>query len=286
LRHPNIVKIRGVLQTDDILNPDYLFLMDRLYDTLDKRISTWNEELKRTRKLLGILRVGGARRGFDEIQIKRLTTAFDLASALGYMHKFKVIHRDITAENIGFDVRDNVKIFDFGFATSMLPSAKVKLGLYKLTARTGSFPYMAPEVAKSEPYNEKCDVYSFGILLWEMFALRVAFEEIEDKITFFSKVSEGGLRPEINQRWPENVRQLLREAFKEDTSERPSMERVSGLIQGDLDMISKNCDNNDRSKLLRELSDHSVLGGVLKRGQSKKMLSFATSGSLRQTMHT
>jgi serine/threonine protein kinase len=45
--------------------------------------------------------------------------------------------------------------------------------MYKLTGRTGSIPYMAPEVMLCKKYNHKVDVYSFGILLWELFALKI-----------------------------------------------------------------------------------------------------------------
>ena len=65
-----------------------------------------------------------------------------------------------TIENIGFDIRGDVKVFDFGLCRSMDKVDKNKNGYgYKLTAKTGSIPYMAPEVALGQPYDEKVDVF-------------------------------------------------------------------------------------------------------------------------------
>ena len=65
-------------------------------------------------------------------------------------------------------------MFDFGFARS-LPEKAVPTKdkdttdpVYRLTARMGTWRYMAPEVARGQPYNLKCDVYSTGLVLWEM----------------------------------------------------------------------------------------------------------------------
>lgn len=74
-----------------------------------------------------------------------------------------VIYRDLKPSNIGFDVRDDAKLFDFGLAIEFQPEA-VENGNYKLTGMTGTMRYMAPEVALSHSYTEKADVFSFGIM--------------------------------------------------------------------------------------------------------------------------
>jgi serine/threonine protein kinase len=61
-----------------------------------------------------------------------------------------------------------VKLFDFGLAREIQPRDKVEGSnpeTFKLTGQTGSYRYMAPEVAKERPYNQTADVYSFSILL-------------------------------------------------------------------------------------------------------------------------
>ncbi|KAL3927313.1 MAG: hypothetical protein SGBAC_013133, partial [Bacillariaceae sp.] len=73
--------------------------------------------------------------------------------------------------NIGFDVRDDIKIFDFGLAKE-LPPAKTNSPHETYHFTPGGSPrYMAPEVALNEPYNQACDIYSFGLVFWEMLAM-------------------------------------------------------------------------------------------------------------------
>lgn len=109
-----------------------------------------------------------------------------------------------------------------------------------LSGRTGSFMYMAPEVYRQEPYTEKVDVFSFGVILFELLsryqmlcAVSVAGtpEEVEN---YAAKVSEG-YRPPIPEHWPESVRQLIGECWHQDPALRPPMarvrERLAAMVQ-------------------------------------------------------
>jgi serine/threonine protein kinase len=60
---------------------------------------------------------------------------------------------------------------------------------------------MAPEVAESRPYNEKVDVYSYSMVLWEMATLRKPYEGMQ-RDEFYSSVVRGHVRPQLNKRWP------------------------------------------------------------------------------------
>ena len=66
-------------------------------------------------------------------------------------------------------------MFDFGLAKSLRDDRLSYCDYYNLTANVGSIPYMAPEVVLGNPYNEKCDVFSFGILLYEIISLKPPF---------------------------------------------------------------------------------------------------------------
>jgi serine/threonine protein kinase len=61
-------------------------------------------------------------------------------------------------DNIGFDAKGNVKIFDFGLAKELKDKDRTGDGLYKLTGFTGSIRYMAPEVGLKHAYNQKADI--------------------------------------------------------------------------------------------------------------------------------
>jgi serine/threonine protein kinase len=136
-----------------------------------------------------------------------------------------IIHRDIKPDNIGFDVRGDVKIFDFGLAKEFDPNSKDKDGLYNLTAATGSPRYMATEVALGKPYNETCDVYSFCILLWQILKVETPFDGYTmDMIQ--KKVITAGWRPMSDPKWPVEITAMMRLGWGISIQYRPSMDNI------------------------------------------------------------
>lgn len=95
---------------------------------------------------------------------QRLMRGLEIAQAMQYLHeqKPKVIHRDLKPSNVFLDDGDHVRVADFGHARFLTDEEMA------LTGETGTYVYMAPEVIRCEPYNEKCDVYSFGVILNEL----------------------------------------------------------------------------------------------------------------------
>jgi serine/threonine protein kinase len=128
-----------------------------------------------------------------------------------------------------------VKIFDFGLAKEYDPKSSVD-GAYKLTGDTGSPRYMAPEVALNQPYNERCDVYSFCILLWHILKLETPFEGYTMSM-FDKKVVRGGFRPKVDDKWPAEIRDTMKHAW-EDWPKRPSMDDVCNVLRNELNQHS------------------------------------------------
>lgn len=90
LDHPNIIRLRGLCGTKDSMDQNNFFVMDRLYGSLEDSIEEW-KKLKQSSK--GGLLQRQKKDVIDDLTSERLVIAFDLSSALSYMHKKQVIHR-------------------------------------------------------------------------------------------------------------------------------------------------------------------------------------------------
>jgi serine/threonine protein kinase len=180
---------------------------------------------------------------------QRLKIASCIASALTYLHdNCRIIYRDIKPENIGFHkkfhpqcycgyqrktgCRDGcscfvevTKLFDFGLAKELKPKYRKShpaypgLDTYKLTGCTGSRRYMAPEVCFSQPYNEKADVYSFGILLYQVTSLVTPFDGFSMG-RHERYVLRDGHRPDVN---------IIRNSFIEKMSPARTQQNLTAL---------------------------------------------------------
>jgi len=128
---------------------DYFIVMDRLYDTLDKRIEKWSSRSKKLKLGGRLFDRKGKKKG--ELYEEQIVAAYDLADAVKYLHKKDILYRDLKPENVAFDVRNDIKLFDFGLSKSLANLDKNDDGTYNLTGLTGSVRYMAPEVANEKP---------------------------------------------------------------------------------------------------------------------------------------
>ncbi|KAL5853592.1 hypothetical protein ACOSQ3_008710 [Xanthoceras sorbifolium] len=166
----------------------------------------------------------------------RLARALEIAQAMQYLHeqKPKVCHRDLKPSNIFLDDANHVRVADFGHARFLTDEEKA------LTGETGTYVYMAPEVIRCEPYNEKCDVYSFGIILNELITGDHPYIETKYGPTKIAvEVGEGTLRPALPE--DDNGQQkelidLIRLLWDGDASARPPFSFVTSALR---DLLKK-----------------------------------------------
>ncbi len=179
-----------------------------------------------------------------------------------------IVYRDLKPDNIGFDVRGDVKIFDFGLSRQ-LPPEKDEDGTYKMTGDTGSMRYMAPEIALFQPYNETVDVYAFGILLHQICSLEKPFQGFTKKM-FDKLVTTGGQRPKCDPKWSPRMQTLLQQCWNVDISKRPAMRQVWETLGEELSQYSGDVPR------LRDSNDDS--------GKTKHSLHMRKSGSTKSKL--
>ncbi|XP_038716014.1 serine/threonine-protein kinase STY13 [Tripterygium wilfordii] len=150
--------------------------------------------------------------------------AVDLARGLSYLHSQKIVHRDVKTENMLLDKQRTLKIADFGVARIEASNP------HDMTGETGTLGYMAPEVLNGNPYNRKCDVYSFGICLWEIYCCDMPYPDLSfSEVT--SAVVRQNLRPEIPRCCPSSLANVMKRCWDASPDKRPEMDEVVSLLE-------------------------------------------------------
>eukprot|EP00249_Psilotum_nudum_P036851 c8875_g1_i1 orf=12-1340(-) len=144
--------------------------------------------------------------------------ALDVAKGMEYLHSQGVIHRDLKSENLVLTDDLRVKVADFGI--SCLESQWDNMKGFN-----GTYRWMAPELINEKPYSRKVDVYSFGIVLWELLTGLVPFAEMTAVQAAFA-VSQKNTRPSVWQTWPLPLSNLMQKCWRADPDKRPEFREV------------------------------------------------------------
>ncbi|GAB2282343.1 serine threonine-protein kinase [Dionaea muscipula] len=150
--------------------------------------------------------------------------ALDLSRGLSYLHKQKIVHRDVKSENMLLDSQRNLKIADFGVARVEAQNPR------DMTGETGTLGYMAPEVLDGKPYNRKCDVYSFGICLWEIYCCDMPYPNLSFAELSVAVVRQN-VRPEIPRCCPSSLASIMKKCWDANPDKRPDMDEVVKLLE-------------------------------------------------------
>ncbi|XP_021244515.1 serine/threonine-protein kinase Nek10 isoform X4 [Numida meleagris] len=165
-----------------------------------------------------------------------------LCLALRYLHKEKrIVHRDLTPNNVMLGDKDKVKITDFGLA-------KQKQENSKLASVVGTILYSCPEVVKSEPYGEKADVWAAGCILYQMATLNPPFYST-NMLSLATKIVGAVYEPVPEGQYSEKVSFTIKRCLTPDAETRPDIVEVSSLLS---DVMMKYLDVLSTSHLMLE----------------------------------
>ncbi len=167
---------------------------------------------------------------FDTDKIKTPAEQIALAEAIArgvdHLHQNNIVHRDLAARNILVH-RGEPKISDFGMSRKLKEVSQVG----KTAASIGPLRWMAPEALGEQLYSTKSDVWSFGMILYEI----VAHQEphvSEDLIGIAIKIRDKGYTPIIPNDCPPVLRQVMQMCWKLDPKERPEMSAICAILEG------------------------------------------------------
>mmetsp|Transcript_4789 Transcript_4789/g.6690 ORF Transcript_4789/g.6690 Transcript_4789/m.6690 type:complete len:664 (+) Transcript_4789:78-2069(+) len=155
---------------------------------------------------------------------QRLKLAKDAALGMNWLHGIlNIIHRDLKPANLLVDENlTTVKITDFGFS-----QLKPSVGFIESKGVARGTPlWMAPEILMGQAFNEKCDVYSFGIILWQFITRKDPYENHTDFKTFRRSVCKYGERPDIPGDTLPSLKSLIERCWQHDFNERPSFKDI------------------------------------------------------------
>ncbi|XP_050411837.1 uncharacterized protein LOC126826797 isoform X2 [Patella vulgata] len=183
LKHRNIIRYYGSSRIVKDQQIKFVMVLEYCTMTLQQLINREAEKLP--------AKAGSVPAQMMTAMLNMADLAYQICAGLGYLHQKSVVHRDLKTENILLTEDRVVKLSDLGLA-------KVGLGV---TNQVGSPVYMAPEILLVDtktPYDTKADVYSLGIILWELWYGQDVADHIQVMIMgSFEESIKRGLRPSL-----------------------------------------------------------------------------------------
>uniref|UniRef100_U3FB74 RAF proto-oncogene serine/threonine-protein kinase n=3 Tax=Micrurus TaxID=8634 RepID=U3FB74_MICFL len=165
--------------------------------------------------------------------LQRIDIARQTAQGMDYLHAKNIIHRDMKSNNIFLHEDRTVKIGDFGLATVKSRWS----GSQQVEQPTGSVLWMAPEVIRmqdSNPFSFQSDVYSYGIVLYELMTGELPYSHINNRDQIIFMVGRGYTSPDLSKLYkncPKAMKRLVADCVKKVREERPLFPQILSSIE-------------------------------------------------------
>lgn len=152
-----------------------------------------------------------------------VSMALDVALGMEYLHSQGVVHRDLKSENLVLTDNLRLKLTDFGVGC-LETECDVRRD------DTGTFRWMAPEMISHQHYSKKVDVYSFGIVLWELVTGLLPFQNMTPVQVAYAVVNKN-LRPPIPDKCPLTLRNLMEQCWNSSPERRPTFYQIVQTLE-------------------------------------------------------
>ncbi|KHJ47603.1 kinase domain protein [Trichuris suis] len=244
LSHSNIIKFRGVCTQA----PCYCIIME--YCSQGQLYELLRSDKKVTASLV-------------------LQWAKQIGSGMQYLHQQKIIHRDLKSPNVLVTEDDQVKISDFGTCRHWSNVNSTKMTF------CGTASWMAPEVIRNEPCSDKVDVWSYGVVLWELLTCEIPYQEVDPTAVMWG-VGSHSLQLPIPNTVPEGFKLLLKQCWSPKPRNRPSFRHILthlDIASAEMEMVDEKQwsewqlqwkkEVKDRLKTLHHTKDKSSLQQII-----------------------
>jgi eukaryotic-like serine/threonine-protein kinase len=209
--------------------------------------------------------------------------AVEICAALAAAHSAGIIHRDIKPENIMIRADGIVKVLDFGLArfSPKSPSTPDAKFITKPGMVMGTVTYMSPEQARGLPVDEKTDVFSLGIVLYEMLTGKQPFQG-ETEMDVLAAILER--EPQyLSDRFPESLRNIIKSSLRKNHLERASTANVLNELRAikrefdfSAESVNQNTFINSYAEKTAELN--ALTGDNVERGTNNIVVAPSNSG--------
>jgi serine/threonine protein kinase len=246
LNHPNICTIYAVerVRTEDGQEQSFIAMELLEGETLERRLHTGVVPLDRL-----------------------LDWGIQLADALNAAHTKGIIHRDIKPANIFLTQRGQVKVLDFGLAklahpemaTETIGATQDSPGNLHLTspgATVGTIAYMSPEQARGEELDARTDLFSLGVVIYQMATGRLPFSGATSAIIFHAILQlDPVLALQLNPALPPRLDEIIGKVLEKD---RDLRYHTAGDLRGDLKRLKRDTESGRKVMLAGPVSDSAV----------------------------
>ncbi|XP_062184245.1 serine/threonine-protein kinase STY8-like isoform X3 [Phragmites australis] len=185
-----------------------------------------------------------------------LRIAIGISKGMDYLHQNNIIHRDLKTANLLIGSTQVVKIADFGVSRVSQEG--------EMTAETGTYRWMAPEVINHKPYNHKADVFSFAVVLWELVTSKIPYENLTPLQAALGV--RQGMRLEIPSWVHPGLSKLIRQCWDENPNVRPSFSEITIELEDILRHVQNILLSSPDSDAILKISDFG-LARVLRPGE-------------------